>query len=837
MMSNQENLKGLSYRRRMRDNLARVVVSASGLLIVVAVIGIVGVLLKESLPLFQMGVIAVRPHTANLDSGSDKFLAGFVSEYGDYWVGFEDTGDVSCLPLGSDGFRSGVFRSGASPGCHSVNILELDKPDSGRALSPETIHGRESVAAELSVNSGLSVESGLSAASGTSKRQAEGLASSSRPRLIAAYYESGQYWVIDSEGSLHLGSIGVTYKKTSLSAKSPQLRFRQEAIVPAVFSQLKSDKNSVLLEQELDRLVTDSSFHGLAFHGLDVWSKGNRQSLAMLTPQGSVVWLRLSVVKNMLGKVKVTSQASLISAELLPEKILLVAGGDTLIVSGARRTLKAYSFVAGAEAELKQSVYLVPGGEERLVALAPLIGRRSFVTLDERGSLSNWSYRERGGAIQLDQITEYSSILARPEALIASPRGRSVFVISAKGAVEEFNATTGALAGRFLPQGPTTDYKIKFTAINQKANTIAVVGDYPSLSGKLDVFDVKSPHPDGNLAALFARIWYEGYDRPEFVWQSSGGTDQFEPKFSIVPLIFGTLKGTVFALLFAVPLALAAALYTSQFMSMSLRMYVKPVVELMAAVPSVVIGFIAGLWLAPRMESFLAVIFASFFVVPFTVVLAGRLSIVRKALCYSKSLTSLFFVTLLMGFAFYLSYIIGLQLEFLLPGHSVVNFMREELGIGFDQRNSLVVGVAMGFAVIPVIFTIAEECISSVPGRLSAASLAMGATRWQTAWKVVLPAALPGVFSAVMIGFGRAIGETMIVLMATGNTPLMSLSPFDGFRTMSANIAVELPEAPVGGTLFRVIFVVALLLFVMSFVVNTVSEIVRLRLQKRLEGM
>jgi phosphate transport system permease protein len=155
------------------------------------------------------------------------------------------------------------------------------------------------------------------------------------------------------------------------------------------------------------------------------------------------------------------------------------------------------------------------------------------------------------------------------------------------------------------------------------------------------------------------------------------------------------------------------------------------------------------------------------------------------------------------------------------------------LGLTYDQRNSLVVGFAMGFAVIPIIFTIAEDSLSNVPQHLRAGSLALGATPWQTAIRVILPTASPGIFSAIMIGFGRAVGETMIVLMATGNTPVMDWSIFNGFRALSANIAVELPEAPEGGTLYRVLFLAAFLLFVMTFVVNTVAELVRLRLRRK----
>src|SRR5207248_9696608 len=130
-------------------------------------------------------------------------------------------------------------------------------------------------------------------------------------------------------------------------------------------------------------------------------------------------------------------------------------------------------------------------------------------------------------------------------------------------------------------------------------------------------------------------------------------------------------------------------------------------------------------------------------------------------------------------------------------------------------------------------FRISEEALSNVPRHLIAGSLALGATRWQTMIKLVLISASPGIFSAMMIGFGRAIGETMIVLMATGNTPIMDWSLFNGFRTLSANIAVEIPEAPYGGSLYRTLFLGTLLLFVITFVLNSGAEIIWLRLRKK----
>ena len=155
------------------------------------------------------------------------------------------------------------------------------------------------------------------------------------------------------------------------------------------------------------------------------------------------------------------------------------------------------------------------------------------------------------------------------------------------------------------------------------------------------------------------------------------------------------------------------------------------------------------------------------------------------------------------------------------------------MGVSYEQRNSLVVGVMMGFAVIPIIFTITEDSLSNVPNNLRSASLALGASRWQTAWRVVLPTASAGIFSAAMIGLGRAIGETMIVVMATGNTGVLDINLFNGMRTLSANIAVELPEAPVHGTLYRTLFLGALLLFLFTFAVNTVAEVMRTRLREK----
>jgi phosphate transport system permease protein len=330
-------------------------------------------------------------------------------------------------------------------------------------------------------------------------------------------------------------------------------------------------------------------------------------------------------------------------------------------------------------------------------------------------------------------------------------------------------------------------------------------------------------------------VWYEGYSRPAYVWQSTGGTDDFEAKLSLTPLIYGTLKGTFYALLVAVPIALLSAVYVSEFMHPTVKGYIKPVVEIMAALPSVVLGFLAGLWLAPMVERVVPGLFLlpPVLAVCILAAFAAWRALPLRIRARFRTGSEVFLLLPVVVGAAWIAFALGGLVEAQLLGGSYRGWLLSALGITYDQRNSLVVGVAMGFAVIPIIFTIAEDSLANVPQHLRAGSLALGANRWQTALRIVLPTASPGIFSAVMIGFGRAVGETMIVLMATGNTPVMDWSVFNGFRAMSANIAVELPEAPEGGTLFRVLFLAAFLLFCLTFAVNSVAEVVRLRLRRR----
>ena len=156
---------------------------------------------------------------------------------------------------------------------------------------------------------------------------------------------------------------------------------------------------------------------------------------------------------------------------------------------------------------------------------------------------------------------------------------------------------------------------------------------------------------------------------------------------------------------------------------------------------------------------------------------------------------------------------------------------------GYKTRlNSFVAGIALGLAVIPVIFSIAEDSLTSVPQSYVQAALALGASRWKAAWQVVLPAALPGVFAAVVLGFGRAIGETMIVLMASGNATIVSANPLDSTRTMTATIAAEMAETVFGGNHYRILFLIGSLLFIVTFASNWIGDIIVHKVKRRLEG-
>lgn len=469
-----------------------------------------------------------------------------------------------------------------------------------------------------------------------------------------------------------------------------------------------------------------------------------------------------------------------------------------------------------------------------------LLGGNSLVLTDPSGKsvLYNLYPHQPDGRLRFGKIGDLPDVPSGKEKLSFAGSLRNKAFLLTKGSWASLRyATTRSI--RWEKKLP---FEIAQAALSPKYDRLLFL----DTQSRLHVYALDDPHPEAGWRAFFGKIWYEGHDRPKYEWQSTGGSDDFEPKLSMVPLLVGSLKGTFYALLFAVPLALLAAFYVAEFMDQKYKIYIKPTMEIMASLPSVILGFLAALYVAPLLEERVPALAASALCVPLGVLAWGWFFSslpARKRPGWLRPGTEGFFLLPWVAFLFWMSFTLGPWLESRLcrvpdpvTGQVIADFRLwwpKITGTPFEQRNAVVVGFMMGFAVMPILFTIAEDAFSSVPKALRSAALALGASPWQTAVRVVLPTAAAGVFSAVMIAFGRAVGETMIVLMATGNTPILDFSPFTGMRTLSANIAVELPEAPHGGTLYRTLFFGGLLLFIMTFFINTLAEILRQHLRER----
>ncbi len=575
-----------------------------------------------------------------------------------------------------------------------------------------------------------------------------------------------------------------------------------------------------------------------------------------------------------------------------------------------------------ASGGVREPIRLVEQGrltpEGRTITVARMgLGSRTLLVGDNAGALGAWLFVDDQGADEGGRFTRAHRLELGRGAITAvalGRRDRTIAAGTAEGVVELRNITSGKVVARFEGDGRPVAHLALAPAID---GVVAIDAE-----GGVRAWGVEPGHPEATWSTLFGRVLYEGYERPQWVYQSTGSPG-VEPKLSLTPLIWGTLKATALAMLIATPIAVLGAVFSSEFLNPRIRRSVKPTIELMASLPSVVLGFVAAMLVAPFVRDWLPTILVAFGIVPVVVMgsaHAWRL-LPRDFARRAASARLLVLVSAVLVIAVALSALMGPVLERTLfshpegvdgvssirrwldgayggafPGWVVVlmapaavvvmivnaRFLSRpwseyvsrtprsvaaslELGrfvvstavavllaagaavlvtaLGYDtrdsvfgpfsQRNTLVVGLVMGFAVIPIIYTISDDAMRSVPDSLRSASLGAGATRWQTAVRIVLPVAGSGIFSACMIGLGRAVGETMIVLMATGNTPEMSLNIFAGFRTLAANIAVELPEAPRGGTHYRVLFLCGLVLFLMTMVINTLAELVRQSYRKR----
>lgn len=544
------------------------------------------------------------------------------------------------------------------------------------------------------------------------------------------------------------------------------------------------------------------------------------------------------------GDLTVTGREDLTSlVKDVPERLVLNEGGDELLVASTNGEI-TYLHREGSTWTRRQAFRpFADQSDPRVASLTYLLGDVSVVLASPSGANRIYSLFIAPGddTRRFGRTKEFPALEGAPASCEISVRNKA-FLMTAGNTVSLRFATTETIRWEERLNAPARQ-----AVISAKYDRLAILG----ADSRIRLLDLADPHPEAGFKAFFGKVWYEGFNTPKYEWQSTGGTDDFEPKLSMINLIFGTFKGTFYALFIAVPIALTAAIYTAEFMHPRFKMVVKPTVEVMAALPSVVLGFLAALWLAPRIEERVPSILCVAVLVP---VVAALMGIVwsrmppRIRTWIPEGWEFIVLIPLLLGVG-YLGWSFGPVLEglvFTVPvtsivdGHQVIHqvgdfrqWWPKITGLAYESRNSLVVGFMMGFAVIPIIFTISEDALTNVPRNLRSASLALGASRWQTAFRIVVPTASAGIFSALMIGLGRAIGETMIVVMATGNTGIMEMNIFNGMRTLSANIAVELPEAPAEGTLFRTLFLGALLLFLFTFAVNTVAEIMRARLREK----
>ena len=648
---------------------------------------------------------------------------------------------------------------------------------------------------------------------------------------------------------------------------------------------------------------------------LDLTMTASGSVFAALTKDGRILIERVTERHNLLtGKVTIRLSGGEVPYEPPPGKgppdhLLLSDRASFLYLVWNDGELTQYNTRDLEAPELSESARLLPEGDATVTAVRFMSGKTTLLVGDSTGRTRAWfpvqaaseETLNRSGLVMAHELSgDGSPVLS----IAPSERSKLFAVGHQSGAIELFYLTTATRVA-----ATKTDEPAIALAFSPKEDGLLASSPKALISYRL-----VADHPDITLGAMLGEVWYEGYESPSHVWQSTGGTDDFEPKLGLMPLIFGTLKATVYSMLFGLPLALFAAIFASEFLHPRVKARVKPTIEVMASLPSVVLGFLAALVIAPFVEGVIPTVLVSFMTIPLAFLggaylwqlLPQDLTIRRRALRFPMmflcvpvgvGLAALigpaaekilfagdikmwldgqggsafggWFFLMLPCSAFLVALLLGRGLGGVIAGATagwgrtasagldigrfgvggvltlvlavMIGFALTKAGLDprgslvgtYVQRNALIVGFVMGFAIIPIIFTIAEDALAAVPDHLRSASLGAGATPWQTATRIVIPTAMSGLFSAVMIGLGRAVGETMVVLMAAGNTPIMDVNIFNGFRTLAANLAVELPEAVKDSTHYRVLFFAALALFAMTFVVNTVAEIVRLRFRKR----
>ncbi|MGA7327390.1 MAG: ABC transporter permease subunit [Rhodomicrobium sp.] len=833
------------------DAIANWIIRIGGLGVILAVFGIMVFLVEVVRPLFSGGHLQGQ-HEVRLEGVSGRVLSELVDEYATLIVSVEESGQVIVNHLGSGRLlKSNSFSTGDRKVTAFARTLRGD--DVAFGFDDGTLRlGRIRISAEI---------------------------------LSAANLPSGL---------------------TRLSGD--QLTDGEAVYVPIENDQVRKLSVSVGLDEPQGVAPGGTALVAVDYRVGGTVERPTR-SFVSVDAKGAVRLSRLETKRNLLtGK----EQASVSSVELpsLPAgidvaSVLMTSQADQVYIAERSGWVSRYDAREPSKAAVAERIRFTPEGVG-LTVLGFLVGEQSIIAGGSEGSVNVFFRLNTPGAKTADgfALTKAHELERQPAAISAfdaSERSKMFVTADAGGNIWVRHSTSEQTLIKLRTGGG----KVSAVSLSPRENAVvAVAGDEKAVT-----FEIDAPHPETTLRSIFGKVWYENYPAPAYTWQSSSGTDAFEPKFSLIPLIFGTVKASFYTLLFAIPIALCAAIYTSQFLGGGVRAVVKPAMEMMASLPSVVLGFIAALILAPIVENWIGAVVLAFVCLPLSLfigahlwqlvpqhialragggarllfiaasLIAGLYAAIHLAPVFeqaffdgdfrawtngagsSRPFMTLLFWPLAFGgvvlffrslpansgrrragdngasqFVLWVAMLtLSLALAAVLAGLSVwagIDIRGSFIGT-YVQRNTLVVGFAMGFAVIPIMYTIAEDALTAVPEHLRAASLACGATPWQTATRVIVPTALSGIFAAIMIGLGRAVGETMIVVMAAGNTPIIDWNIFSGLRALSANIAVELPEAVKDGTLYRMLFLAALTLFIMTFVLNTLAELVRLRFRKR----
>lgn len=905
------------------DTAAEFVVTSGGFLVLSAVLGICFYLLWVVLPLFEKGTIG---EEISAKSSASESLS---------WVLVDPYQHAAAL-VDAD---------------LSTRIVMLESGEQIGELIPETAQGVV-----------------------TSSSFARG------GEFVALGYE---------DGSVRIGAFDY-----STSLRTPPEDTKIGDVRPGEFGYLEvlepGRGRTVQLDLELGDPITFNEGEGEVVHVDYRRDPTGKKVLAVLRSDNTVLVSTVRTIRPLGGGAPTTRlntksfAIGMDGTRTSPDWMYVTADSDHVFMVWDDGHLDRYSRIDNAF-ELVESAQIVESGTS-VSSTNLLLGSSSLLVGQSDGNMGVFHIADDVHAEYVDQqkLVRAHLIKSEPSPIVSmtpSTRDRSVLVLHENGVMELRHMTSEKLVAKIQGEVGTPIA----AAISPKNDGLIQIGQ----DGSYELHEIEPGYPEFSIKALFGRVFYEGNEAPEYIYQSSSGDDASEIKLSLMPLIFGTLKATVFAMIFAIPIGVLAAIYSSEFVSKRVRRKVKPVVELMASLPSVVLGFVAAMVVAPFIAARLDSFVIGLVVVPIAILLgahvwqliplsirlrtrsgqhmllvAGAAAVgvvvsmfVGPAMVRSWFLPDAFDAAVLAGNvepvpesdipawandaaynvrtqrrlrnAEFMSYdgeiyrategqdnaealaTLGLEHGSLRrwlngeygvawPGWMVVFFpvlsivvwllhailirrridlwvAEQESHVGalvvlakflvlsgvslliayiasitaqsfgfdprdsifgsFSPRNTLVVAVIMGFAVIPIIFTISEDALQAVPMTLRTASLGSGATPWQTATRVVLPVAASGIFSACMIGFGRAVGETMIVLMATGNTPEMNWNIFAGFRTLAANIAVELPEAPKDETHYRVLFLCGFVLFLMTFVINTLAELVRRVVRARNAGL